>query len=106
MNINVFLTAFQWGQVRMVEIPDAECAGDTNDVLQRIYHWGQNENQAVHDRCSVSAGDVIELQGSLYLILMAGFCKISRDQLNEFKKLNPTDKMKYLMGMENNNEKA
>jgi hypothetical protein len=104
MIINVFLTAFQGGQIRQVEMPDIECTGSTNRILEIIYSYGQNEAQPQKDRCSISPGDVIELRGRLYMILMVGFTETTKDNIEKFKKLNPTDKMKYLMGMEEKNE--
>lgn len=104
MKIDVHLTAFQGGQVRQVEVPENECTGSTNALLEIIYSYGQNEAQPQKDRCSVSPGDVIELRGRLYMILMVGFTEITKDNIEAFKKLTPTNKMKYLMGMEQKNE--
>ena len=100
MKVDVHLTAYQGGQVRQVEVPDIECTGSTNALLEIIYCYGQNEAQPQKDMCSVSPGDIIELRGRLYIILMVGFTEITKDDIKKFKKLNPTDKMKYLMGME------
>lgn len=101
MKFNLHLTAFKrYGhQIRQVEVPDNECKGNTNSVLNRIYWHGQNEIQSKQIR-SVSAGDAIEYQGNLHLILMAGFCKVSKIQLEEFKKLDHSEKIKYLIKME------
>ena len=100
MKFSVHLTAFQDGAVRMVEVPDIECTGSANSILEIIYSYGQNEAQPQKDRCSVSPGDIIELRGRLYMILMVGFTEITKDDVCAFKKLNPTNKIKYLMGME------
>jgi len=101
MKINVFLTAFKrYGhQIRQVEVPKEECVGNTDFVLNNIFRYGQNEIQPQQIR-SVSAGDAIEYKKKLYLILMAGFCKISKIQLEEFKGLDHSEKMKYLIKME------
>ena len=101
MKYNVHLTAFRkhGHQIRQVEVPDEECNGNTDFVLERIFHWGQNECQPQQIR-SVSAGDIIEYNHKYYLILMAGFCKISKIQLEEFKKLDHSEKMKYLIRLE------
>jgi len=82
MKYNVHLTAFKrYGyQIRQVEVPDEECNGDADFVLERIFHWGQNEIQPQQIR-SVSAGDIIFYNRKYYLILMAGFCKASKIQL-------------------------
>lgn len=99
MKFNVFLTAFTNNQIRQVEVPDNEIKGDLNFILNRIFWWGQNEAQP-QQNCSVSAGDAIEYQGKLYLILMAGFREISNIQLEEFKGLDHSEKMKYLIRLE------
>jgi len=102
MKFNVHLTAFtDNGQIRQVEVPDHECKGDADSVLNRIYWHGQNESQPQKIR-SVSAGDVIAYQNHLYLILLAGFLKISKKQLKEFSKLKPAQKIKYLIKKERN----
>jgi hypothetical protein len=100
MKFNVHLTAFtDTGQIRQVEVPDKECKGNTESVLNRIYWHGQNEAQPQKIR-SVSAGDAIEYQNHLHLILLTGFLKISKKQLDNFTKLNPAQKIKYLIKME------
>ena len=83
-----------------MEVPEAECKGNTDFVLNRIFYHGQNEIHPQKVR-SVSAGDAIAYQNNLYLILLAGFHKISKIQLDKFAKLNPAQKMKYLIKMEN-----
>jgi len=75
MKFKVHLTAFTEGQIRVVEVPDDKSTGDTNEVLESIYRYGQNEVVPMKDRCSLSAGDAIEYKKKLYLILMAGFVK-------------------------------
>lgn len=102
MKYNVYLTAFRKNghQIREVKVPDGECNGDTDFVLNRIFWWGQNEAQPKNMR-SVSVGDAIEYNQKYYLILFAGFSEISKKQMDEFKKLEHIKKMKYLMGMEN-----
>lgn len=101
MKFNVHLTAFKrhGHQIRQVEVPDAECNGDADFVLNRIYWWGQNESQPQNIR-SISAGDIIEYKKKLYLILMAGFREVSKIELEEFKKLEHNEKMKYLIRLE------
>lgn len=94
------MTAFMDGCCRQVAVPDNECSDNLNSMLDRIYHWGQNEVQPVHDRCSVSAGDTIEYQNNLYIVLLAGFSKISKQQLAEFTKLKPAQRIKYLIKIE------
>lgn len=105
MKINVHLTAFQRcsHQIRQVEVPENECTENMDIILERIYSYGQNETQPRKIR-SVSAGDIIFYDGANYLILFVGFKEISKKQMDEFKKLDHSEKMKVIMGMEKENE--
>jgi len=76
----VRLNAFQHGAVRVVEVPDAEVAAAGRRVnphdwlLELIWSCGQNDNQPVAGRCSVSVGDVIELgDGREFEVVSVGF---------------------------------
>ena len=97
MKFNVYLTAFMNGEIREVEVPLNECHADPQSVLDRIFYWGQNDFQPVPCKCSVSAGDVIDFYGKLYMVLMCGFQEISQKQLNEFKSLSQIGKNHWMM---------
>jgi len=105
MKFNAHLTAFTDGQVRQVEVPNMECSGTTNSILENIYLYGQNEVSPMENRRSVSPGDAIEYHGKFYMILLVGFTEITKNNLEEFKKLSLPNKIKYLMEMENKSEK-
>ena len=106
MKFKVHLTAFQRcdHQIRKVEVPENECTENTDIILERIYNYGQNETQPRKIR-SVSVGDIIFYNDKYYLILFVGFKEISKKHMDEFKKLEHSEKMKFLMGMDikNNN---
>jgi len=98
MKFNVYLTAFMKGEIREVNVPDKECDGNYYQTLEKIYYWGQNEHQPIKNRYSVSAGDVIEYYGGhLYMVLIAGFRKITREQLDEFKKMDFHGKQHFIL---------
>ncbi len=61
MTIQVEMLAFGDGQLRTVEIPDAEAAGcDTEGLLELVFYYGQNDFQP-RPMPSVSVGDVARL---------------------------------------------
>lgn len=61
------MLAFGDGAIRKVTIPDAEIGTDdqfnltTEDVLDLVFKWGQNDFQPQHNLPSVSVGDVIRI---------------------------------------------
>ena len=97
MKFNVHMTAFMNGEIREVNVPDEELNGDVHDDLERIFYWGQNDFQPIKDRCSVSSGDVIDYNGQLYLILMAGFRKLSAEQFEHYKSVDRHAKLNYMI---------
>lgn len=64
-------------EVREVEVP--EPATDMAILLDRIYRYGQNEVQN-KPHCSVSMGDVIEIDDALYMVKMVGFKKLTAEE--------------------------
>ena len=97
MKFNVYMTAFMNGEIREVDVPDNDLGGNVHNELERIFYWGQNDFQSVFDRCSVSAGDVIDYNGTLYLVLMADFCKISTEQFEHYKSVDHHARMNYII---------
>jgi len=84
-NFKVHMLAFQPEYcIREVVVPD-ERVGDTEQTLSAIWELGQNDFQNVPGICSVSAGDVIELDNEYHLILGLGFVVITEEQLTAYK---------------------
>jgi hypothetical protein len=81
--IQVEMWAFQNGVIREVRIPDEAC-GSADEMLNAVYHFGQNDIQPVEGRCSVSVGDVILLDGERYLVMVCGFTKMSAQDYGQY----------------------
>jgi len=59
MIVQVQMLAFMDGEFRAVVIPDDIAEGlDTQQLLERVFYYGQNDIQPAARRCSVSVGDV------------------------------------------------
>lgn len=78
MEIAVELQAFRPGDSRQVIIPEGrwEQAQTTEEKLDLVYYYGQNEIQEAPNP-SVSAGDVILLDGDRWLVDLVGFSKLA-----------------------------
>ena len=94
MKVPVHMVAYHGKNViREVDIPDLELTNDAilstkeSLTLEGVFHYGQNDFQPVPNRCSVSVGDVIELNGEYFAILAVGFRKITS---KDFDKLPDT----------------
>ena len=79
--VQVYMTAFMKGEIREVRIP-RRSTEDTLHDLGLVFHYGQNDNQPVAGRCSVSAGDVIFLDRKYWMVLMAGFRELSKEDFD------------------------
>lgn len=100
-----------WFSPRPVTVPDEECQNaDVFQILERIYHWGQNDFQNIGFRnrdgfegeygewnaipcCSVSMGDVAEVNGKFYLCKGNGWAEITPEQLASYKEITRRDRM-------------
>ncbi len=82
--IEVEMQAFDRGRIRTVVIPVAEGVGQTTESpfwrdlttdqkLDHIFYYGQNDFQPVANHCSVSVGDIIRLEGRRYRVDAVGF---------------------------------
>lgn len=92
MIIRVRLLAFrETGTIREVTIPDAEMTGDVAAKLERVFYWGQNDFQPL-PCCSVSVGDVAELDGRYYICRPAGWAEISQAELTAYEALSRRDR--------------
>ena len=75
------------GRIRTVVIPVAGGVGQTTESpfwrdltteqkLDHIFYYGQNDFQPVANHCSVSVGDIIRLEGKRYCVDAVGFTEI------------------------------
>ena len=81
----------EWENPRKVAVPSEEVVSDTMKLLEAIYIWGQNENQP-RECCSVSMGDVAEVDGKFYICQSIGWKEISKDELAEYKAIPQRDR--------------
>jgi hypothetical protein len=65
------------GKTRLVSVPNAKDYSGRDELLEAIFHYGQNEVQPIRECCSVSVDDVIELniegQAVFYRVARVGF---------------------------------
>lgn len=63
---------------RDVKIPKEDLikATSINEVLEKIFYWGQNDFQPVKGSPSLSVGDIIHWSGAKYRIEPVGFKEI------------------------------
>ena len=92
MIINVRMLAFMDGDVRPVNVPDAEICEDTQRCLERVWHFGQNDFQPNPERCSVSMGDVALFRGKLWIARSFGWGEITLAELEACEKLDRHDR--------------
>jgi hypothetical protein len=87
VTVEVEMQAFGGGGLRTVVIPVAEGVGQTTESpfwrdvttdqkLDHIFYYGQNDFQPVANQRSVSVGDIIRLEGKRYRVDAVGFTEI------------------------------
>lgn len=92
------MLAFEDGKIRVVDVPDDEVKGRSdNDILERIFYWGQNEF-APQPICSVSVGDVVEYNDKFFLVQGAGWKELSEVEMDNYKKFDRNDRIKFSYG--------
>lgn len=80
--------------VREVEIPDEL---DTLDAVRsKVWEQGQNMFCNVPGICSVSAGDVMEINAQYHLILNLGFVLLPEDLFNAYKAMGQDERRRVL----------
>jgi hypothetical protein len=85
MKVKVYMLAFgKPDEVREVDVPGPA-------TLDAVFYYGQNDFQP-QQHPSVSMGDVIELNGKLFVIQAVGFKEITKEQLKNYKKLERIDR--------------
>lgn len=98
MKIKVHMLSFlSDNQVREVEVPPVVYVGTeeekTEALLDSVFYYGQNNVQPVEGICSVSMGDVIELDdGRLFVVKGLGFGEINKEQFDAYKALDRRDR--------------
>lgn len=73
------------GEVREVDVPVTQlevCTDQPWGTLGCVFHYGQNDFQP-KDHCSVSVGDVIELNDDKYAVLPVGFRKLTECEYDD-----------------------
>lgn len=75
MIIEVEMLAFGNGEIREVEVPDGEVTSDVDQMLELVFHYGQNDFQP-KNHPSVSVGDVVRLNNERYAVAGLGFRKV------------------------------
>lgn len=58
-----------------------------NKILNAVFYSGQNDFQPSNKLCSVSAGDVIELDGRFWQVADIGFKEMSLQEFEKYKKM-------------------
>jgi hypothetical protein len=87
VTIEVEMQAFGDAKIRIVVIPAAEGVGQTNESpfwralttdqkLDHIFYYGQNDFQPVASHRSVSVGDIIRLEGKRHRVDAIGFTQM------------------------------
>jgi hypothetical protein len=84
------MLAFENGAIRRVVIPDWTLV---EDILGEAYRLGQNDFQKDPSHCSVSVGDVIEHDGGYHLVKSFGFQKMSKEEMEAYRKLSQRDRI-------------
>ena len=100
--VQVEMLAFgEKGLFREVEIPTSyPHQGNTEEILEATFRFGQNDFQPIADRASVSVGDVIWLDVEKWLVKMAGFKKLDEASYIGYSNLAQRDRNFVAMGFD------
>ena len=98
MKYKVHMLAFgSPNEFRVVEV--AEPSQNTKELLEQIFHFGQNDFQP-QNHPSVSVGDVVELDGSAYhLVCGTGFRELSRVEFIQYRSLEQAERILSATGI-------
>lgn len=112
MKFIVELLAFgKQGEIREVNVPDMDHylphnavglkgtrplknSGYFEDLCEKIYHLGQNEVQP-QDKPSISAGDVIHIGENSWLVMAAGFHKMTPEGYQKYLSMDKEGRIKF-----------
>ena len=86
MIIPVYMLAFNDDKemIRAVEIPDEEykeANGITNQILELVFKYGQNDFQP-KQMPSVSVGDVVKFFNQYFMVKEAGYEELSKEEFD------------------------
>ena len=91
MDIQVHMLAFGTsGEIRIVNLPDCDLPQPLNEILDLVFHYGQNDFQP-KEHCSVSVGDVIEYNDTYFRVARMGFKVLSKEEFEKYKFLSYFD---------------
>ncbi len=88
---------------REVDVPDEEFSSiaskSVNELLERIFYWGQNDFQP-KPFPSVSVGDVVHLttvggHTRYFLVSGVGFTELTAESYQKYKAMDPSDRRMY-----------
>lgn len=92
MIFQVEMLAFgNWGEIREVEVPDNLVTDNTDEMLENVFHYGQNDFQP-QQHPSVSMGDVIRLDGQKFLVCDFGFRPLTQTEYSEYTRMGQRDR--------------
>jgi hypothetical protein len=74
------------GKIRPVKVKNGLLSGKTENDLELIFKYGQNDFQTVSDCHSVSVGDIANVDGEKYLVLGLGWHKMDAITYAVYKK--------------------
>jgi hypothetical protein len=106
MKFKVHMLAFMDGKIREVDVPDSQAhdkSPERPELLELVFWHGQNEVQP-QELCSVSVGDVIELEGKFHMVVSLGFWAMSQEEFDAYKAMDRTSRLFY--SLRRTNEQA
>ena len=93
VTITVHMVANDHGKsIRLVQLPASYTSTDLEYLLDAVFMYGQNDHQPILQTCSVSMGDVIEVDGKFYIVQSVGFQEMTAVELEEYKAIDEYDR--------------
>ena len=96
-NVHMFAFSKDRKTIRVVDIPEAQheqCKGKVHDILELIFHYGQNDFQR-QPYYSVSVGDVAEVAGEYWMVMGTGWKKFTKEEFDAL--VPPTSQFAFMM---------
>lgn len=97
------LAGYETPEVRNVTLPQKVEHYEGEPLLDVVFYYGQNDfavGPEKNKKYSVSAGDVIEVNGELWLVAWLGFKKLTAEQYESYKALSRRDRHNWRMDFE------
>ncbi len=87
MEVPVHMLAFhdEPNLVRKVKLRNQDIGAPIDKILEAVFHFGQNEAQPIPGICSVSVGDVVELNGTYHMVAAEGFREMPKAEFDDYK---------------------